>query len=392
MQASSPVVGGVVDRRRIEELPLNGRQFANLAATLPGVGIGFHPDPTKSTQYMPQVNGGSGRNVAYVVDGADNIDDTVGGPLQQFPLDAIEEFRFSTASYGAEHGRASGGVMTVVTKSGTNTLSGSVFNFGRHELLNSRTTTEERAGVAKPDYRRLQFGGSIGGPIAENRAHFFVAMERIHQNTFQAVDTQGLFPEFDGVFPIRYRDSLLTTKATFNAGRSDRLAIRYGWTADRQPEGAAPRRVVDTWGDSRNTFHSLNASYSRILSATAFSELVVQYATFANSIATSNQPLESFPNGVIVGHSPNAPQATEQRQLQVREDVTWHRAGLGIAHDVKFGGSVGYVPFVGSPATIDPPGFIAYTPPDERPRRGDQRRERKPQHRSDRISRSSPRR
>jgi hypothetical protein len=361
VQASSPVVGGVVDRRRIEELPLNGRQFANLAGTLPGVGIGFHSDPTKSTQYMPRVNGGNGRNVAYVVDGADNIDDTVGGPLQQFPLDAIEEFRFSTASYGAEHGRASGGVMTVVTKSGTNVVSGSAFNFGRHETLNSRTTTEERAGVAKPDYRRLQFGGSTGGPLVRDRAHFFVAGERVHQNTFQAVDTQGLFPEFDGVFPIRYRDSLLTTKATFNVGGSDRLAIRYGWNANRQPEGPAPTRVVDTWGDNRNRFHSLNASYSRILTAAAFNELTVQYATFANAITTKNQPLESFPNGVIIGHSPNAPQATEQRQLQVRDDVTWHRAGLGIANDIKFGGSVGYVPFVGFPASIDPPGFAAYS-------------------------------
>jgi hypothetical protein len=117
VQPGSAAVGGVVDQRRIAELPLNGRQFANLAGTLPGVGVGFHRDPSKSTQYMPQVNGGNGRNVAYIVDGADNVDDTVGGPLQQFPLDAIREFRFSTASYGAEHGRASGGVMNVVAGS-----------------------------------------------------------------------------------------------------------------------------------------------------------------------------------------------------------------------------------------------------------------------------------
>ena len=90
------MVGGVVEPRRIEELPLNGRQFANLAATLPGVGIAFHRDPTKGTQYTPQVMGGAGRNVNYLVDGGDNNDDTVGGQLQMFPLDAIEEFRFSS--------------------------------------------------------------------------------------------------------------------------------------------------------------------------------------------------------------------------------------------------------------------------------------------------------
>jgi hypothetical protein len=208
VQPGSATVGSVVEQRRIMELPLNGRQFANLAGTLPGVGVGFHRDPSKSTEYMPQVNGGNGRNVAYVVDGADNIDDTVGGPLQQFPLDAIEEFRFSTASYGAEHGRASGGVMTVVTKSGANVLSGSAFNFIRHESLNSRTTTEERAGVAKPDYRRLQFGGSIAVP------------SRRTGRTFSA--------RWSASTRIRFKPSILRA-CSLSSTASFRFAIATAW-------------------------------------------------------------------------------------------------------------------------------------------------------------------
>ena len=132
IETASPVVGGVVGTRRIEELPLNGRQFANLAATLPGPAtrsIAIH----QGTQYTPQVSGGSGRNVNYLVDGGDNNDDTVGGQLQMFPLDSIDEFRFSIAGYGAATGRSGGGVMNVVTKSGTNRLSGS-------GLLSSATT------------------------------------------------------------------------------------------------------------------------------------------------------------------------------------------------------------------------------------------------------------
>src|SRR5262245_39369310 len=120
-------VGGVVDIGRIESLPLNGRQFANLAATIPGVGLGFHSDPTKSTQYSPQINGGNGRNVNYQIDGGDNNDDTVGGLLQLFPLEAIQEFNFVTSRSKAESGRSNGGVLNVVTKSGTNDLHGSFF-------------------------------------------------------------------------------------------------------------------------------------------------------------------------------------------------------------------------------------------------------------------------
>ena len=116
---------------RIENLPLNGRQFANLAATIPGVGLGYHSDPTKSTQYSPQIDGGNGRNVNYLIDGGDNNDDTVGGLLQLFPLEAIQEFNIVTQRYKAEYGRSNGGVMNIVTKSGTNDLRGSWFTLFR---------------------------------------------------------------------------------------------------------------------------------------------------------------------------------------------------------------------------------------------------------------------
>jgi hypothetical protein len=93
IDATSSSVGQVVDPRRVQDLPINGRQFANLAATLPGVGLAFHSDPSKGTNYAPLINGGAGRNINYQIDGGDNNDDTVGGLLQQFPLEAIEEFR-----------------------------------------------------------------------------------------------------------------------------------------------------------------------------------------------------------------------------------------------------------------------------------------------------------
>src|SRR6187397_319858 len=162
-------VGAIVDVKRIESLPLNGRQFANLAATVPGVGLSFHSDPTKSTQYAPQINGGAGRNINYQIDGGDNNDDTVGGLLQAYPLEAIQEFNFVTQRFKAEYGRSNGGVLSVVTKSGTNNWSGSAFEYFRDKGLNAVTETERLAAASgtapiKGDYRRNQFGGSLGGP------------------------------------------------------------------------------------------------------------------------------------------------------------------------------------------------------------------------------------
>ena len=147
IQTTGSAVGAVVDVKRIENLPLNGRQFANLAATVPGVGLSFHSDPTKSTQYAPLVNGGAGRNINYQIDGGDNNDDTVGGQLQGFPLEAIEQFNFQTQRFKAEYGRSNGGVLNVVTKSGTNNWQGSFFEMFRDKSMNALTQTEKQPAI-----------------------------------------------------------------------------------------------------------------------------------------------------------------------------------------------------------------------------------------------------
>ena len=259
IETSSSSVGGVVDIRRIENLPLNGRQFANLAATIPGVGLGFHTDPTKSTQYSPQINGGNGRNVNYLIDGGDNNDDTVGGLLQLFPLEAIQEFNFQTSRYRAEYGRSVGGVMNVVTKSGTNKPAGSFFESFRDKSLNSEahseTTTLDVQGnpVGKQDYRRNQFGGSFGGPIVQNKAHFFAAAERTQADAFQPVNTGGLFPEFDGSFATEYRENLFTGKVTSNLSPSQYLSVSTAGIRTSSRTARALRLLPTTGGSARTT-------------------------------------------------------------------------------------------------------------------------------------------
>src|SRR3982750_2377286 len=255
-------VGGVVDVSKIESLPLNGRQFANLAVTIPGVGLGFHSDPTKSTQYSPQIAGGNGRNVNYQIDGGDNNDDTVGGLLQLYPLEAIQEFNFLTSRYKAEYGRSNGGVMNIVTKSGTNSYRGSFFELFRDSWMNARTETEKRTDIAKQDYRRHQFGGSIGGPILKDRAHFFAAIERTQQDTTQSVSTEGLFPTQDGAYGSPYPETLFTGKATSNVSPSQYLTVRYGRNENSQPYGATPQATPENWGDSANKFNSINFNHN----------------------------------------------------------------------------------------------------------------------------------
>jgi hypothetical protein len=339
IETSSSSVGGVVDISRIESLPLNGRQFANLAATIPGVGLGMHSDPTKSSQFSPQINGGNGRNVNYQIDGGDNNDDTVGGLLQLFPLEAIQEFNFVTQRFKAEYGRSNGGVMNIVTKSGTNNYRGSAFTLFRDKSLNARTFSQEIANIDKTDYRRYQFGGSFGGPIIQNKAHFFGAIERTQQDTKQAVNTLGLFPGSDGVYPTPYRENLVTLKGTINVNPSNYLSVRYGRNNNSQPYGATLRNAPSAWSTSENKFNSFNVNHNWVIGGSKLNEIVFQYADFKNHIPlSSSEPWLIFPNGVRSGANPNTPQSTEQTKWQFRDDFSWSVTGMGgIGHDFKVG-------------------------------------------------------
>ena len=339
IETRSSSVGGVVDIARIENLPLNGRQFANLAATIPGVGLGFHSDPTKSSQFSPQINGGNGRNVNYQIDGGDNNDDTVGGLLQNFPLEAIQEFNFVTQRFKAEYGRSNGGVMNIVTKSGTNDLRGSAFMLFRDKSLNSQTFSEKINDVEKGDYRRYQYGGSIGGPIALNRAHYFAAVERTQQDTKQQVNTLGLFAAQDGSYDIPVRETLLTGKVTWNLTPQHYLAVRYGRNDNSQPYGAGLRAAPSGWSTSKNTFNSINANVNSVLGGSKLNEFIFQYADFRNNIPlSSSDPWLVFPNGVTGGANPNTPQSTEQTKWQFRDDFSWSVTGFGgLGHDFKAG-------------------------------------------------------
>ena len=339
IQSTVSSVGGIVDIGRIESLPLNGRQFANLAATLPGVGLGNHSDPTKSTQYSPQINGGNGRNVNYQIDGGDNNDDTVGGLLQLFPLEAIQEFNFVTSRAKAENGRSNGGVMNIVTKSGTNDLHGSFFTLLRDDKMNGITTTEKNNNAPKGDYRRYQYGGSFGGPIVQNKLHYFGAVERTQQDTFQVVSTKGLFPNLDGTYATPYRETLLNVKVTANVSANQYLSVRYGRNQNSQPYGATANRAPNSWGNSTNAFNSVNLNHNWVIGGAQLNEFIFQYADFANNItANSSDPYKIFPNGVAVGQSPNTPQSTGQKKWQFRDDFSWQVTGKGgVGHGMKVG-------------------------------------------------------
>src|SRR5580700_10148161 len=141
-----------ITTQQIEDLPLNGRDFVNLAYLAPGARPVNSYDPTKNRIGVFAVDGSSGRNVNVTVNGVDDKDDTVGGPVMQLPLEAVEEFQISTQRFSAANGRSEGALITAITKSGTNQLHGSLYLFDRNQAMNTNDYFSEQGGSPKPDY------------------------------------------------------------------------------------------------------------------------------------------------------------------------------------------------------------------------------------------------
>src|SRR5947207_5888744 len=166
----------------VEELPLLGRDVANLAYLAPGVKATDSYDPTKNRYAILSVNGQSGRNVNVTVNGVDNKDNTVGGPVMQLPLEAVQEFVISTQRFSAANGRSEGAAINMITKSGTNKYHGSAFGFFREQQFNAENVFEQQAGQKGP-YSRQFFGGSVGGPVVRDKLFGFFAFERQREQT-----------------------------------------------------------------------------------------------------------------------------------------------------------------------------------------------------------------
>lgn len=337
--ATDASIGTVVSQNELQNLPLNGRQFANVAVLAPGTSLGYNTDPTKPGQLVVQLNGGTGRNVNYLVDGGDNTDDTIGGALQNFNLEAVQEFKIQTMQYKAEYGRSSGGVLSVVTKTGTNDFSGSAWGFFRDDSLNSKTETEKLAGIDKQSYERKQYGATIGGPLVRDRAHFFVTYEKTDRDTSYTVFTDGAFPTFDGaVVPTPFEDELLTAKGTIDINPQQFLQVRYGFQQNSDIYGASPLAAPNSIGLLENDYESILVGHTWQLSGSMFNEAVFQYTSFDNTIVpNSNEPFIYYPSGFHTGESNLTPQSTFQRKYQYKDDLSWSADLWQRRHDFKAG-------------------------------------------------------
>lgn len=184
LQTDSSSIGSVVTNAQVQDLPLNGRNFINLVQVQPGVNAGQptaissgnRPDDRRQTSTI-SANGQTDAFNNNLVDGLDNNERLQGFIGVRPSIDGIEQIKVDTNSYSAQMGRAAGAVVNIITKSGTNSLHGTAYEFIRNDVFDARDAFDNVAGTRKPEYRQNQFGGSLGGPILRNRTFFFADVE-----------------------------------------------------------------------------------------------------------------------------------------------------------------------------------------------------------------------
>src|SRR5215469_14811934 len=349
---------------QIQELPLIGRDIADLAYLSPGVKAADSYDPTKNRYSILSVNGQGGRNVNVTVNGVDNKDNTVGGPVMQLPAEAVQEFQISTQRFSAVNGRSEGAAINVITKSGSNGYHGSLFGFFRDQSLNAAQKLPDPANntftETTPPYTRQWFGGSVGGPIKKDHLFAFFAYERQREHTSLA-ETPTALTQLNLVTSLGAQPAAIVPTPFFE----NRIAGRMDWTINNKHSAylSVATQANNSLNDQSNgtfdlTEGNFTVNHMQIANITvnsAFSSTLVNQFTagwqYWNNLidSTTRAPLITFPSAQF-GTNTNVPQQSIQRKYQFKDDIS---KTVG-RHTFKTGFDYIWTPYMG--------GFFEFNP------------------------------
>jgi hypothetical protein len=356
-------VSTVVGQEQIDSLPTNGRNFLSFSVITPGVTTDRTPQQGASATSGLTFGGQRARSNNIMVDGVDNNDPVVGAVRATFSQEAIQEFQVLTNSYSAEFGKASGGVVNIITRSGTNESRGDVFEFFRNKSLNAKSHFERfdvfgnSISQSKAPFRQSQYGFTLGGPIKRDQSFYFISAEDLHTDTsnFVTIDPAAAallnangFPVQLGNVPYAVKSKEFLAKVDHQWRPAHSLAVRANYASllneNIEPFGGITARSRGAAQNRKDW--ALAASETDVLSESWINELRGQYAR-------ENQIIESLdPNcggacndnskggptveiiGVAsVGRQRFTPNPRRNQRYQLKDSVSYYRG----AHSLKAG-------------------------------------------------------
>lgn len=357
-------VAGVVTQQQIEMLPVNTRQYLNLALLMPGT------SQDAARPFYNNITIGAGSTFyssAFLVDGVTNTWAEQGEPRQNFPQGAVREFKVNTTQFKAEYGLATGGLITVVTKSGTNALRGEAFEYFRDKSLNALNKFEkqrkEQFGEPKPDFRRHQFGVSVGGPIVRDRMHFFGAVERTQTDEFFTVNTgrPQFYSAIEGTFPKPSHTNLYLGRVDHQFNTNQTMFVRYAQEDEKRTcfqcggnlaanhgfDQTIPRRAVvagHTWVLSPRLLNDFRFqyAYSMYQIAPAGTPIFTDIGKFAEERLRHIQRRFIFPS---MRYGGNFGELGPEHRWQFKDELSLNVGNWHGSHDFKLGIDFSHIPF-----------------------------------------------
>lgn len=329
VETSKSTIGTTISRAQLDSLPLAGRNFTTLAQTAPGVtGVGGG-----GVNAAGQLT----RNNSFLVDGASNDDNVVASTRGAFSLEAVREFVVMANQFAAEFGQASGVVVNVLTRSGTNDLNGRGFVFHRDDSFDAQNPFSKAQGSGKAPFSQQRYGSFLGGPIKRDRMHFFGAYEGLREAR-TAVVTSPLVPVSEREFPNDTTGSQYFIKTDNQLRGGQSLAVRYRF--DGEKEIADNIGGFDTRSLGLDAFRrdqDVVSNHTVVFSSRALNEFRFQLSRRKvwwepDNYSPPGTPFIGRPSGNF-GKASNMPQGRREQRYQFIENFTYTRG----THDLKTG-------------------------------------------------------
>jgi len=376
MEYERNTVDGVVNRQQVENLPLNGRNFLELAELLPGVSVSTSGLGQYNRQFDVTILGAGPESVLVTVDGATINDTVTSGTQENFSQEVVEEFQVSEANFDLSTGRTGGGAINVVTRSGSNDFHGAGYFYYRDHNIAAYPYLQRDPANPNPFFARRNGGVWVGGPAIKNKLFFFANYERTSQNgSYSVTPSSPQFAAFAANADSPYTGDLASMRLDYHLNDKHSMFVRYshdgnnGYAPNSSTTFTQPSNWATNWNYADSGVFSLISSLKPSL-VNEFRGSFVYWNNQKNPPTAANCPSPcvglGLPqitvigvNGLQLGNDAvNTPQSRVTRRYILADNMTWQKG----SHSLKWGGQWIYEQGRGSYAYAEPGGMLLYSP------------------------------
>ncbi|MBI4910599.1 MAG: TonB-dependent receptor [Acidobacteria bacterium] len=364
-------IDGVITRQKIQELPLNGRSFLNLANLEPGVTVGTGTTSQYNSLFSVSVLGGDSNKTNITVDGGNIRNSIEGNTGMNFSQEVVQEFQLSSANFDLSTGITSVGSVNVVTRSGGNNFHGSAYYFFRDHNMSAYPALQRSALNPDPFFARRNPGFWLGGPMKKDKVFFFFNLEQVNQTqVFTFLANQPSVSSFTGNYGSPYRGKQISAKFDYIHSLKHRLFARYSHDGNRGfgPNGGAVPQSNwlqnKNWSDQSVLGVSSNIS-NNILNDFRFSyqywqnrNLFPDSSVCKDCVGLNGPQIGINGTNVTIGNTSNATQGRDLRKFQFIDTVNWQKG----KHGIRFGFDLEYSPGTGFWGFCDPSCIVVLSP------------------------------